>query len=366
MQQPGNNKPRDFGIRLTAIALGLTAIFFVADLMVPLGLAVWVPYAALVLFSLWSPYKRFPLLLAATCTVLLIIGFLYSPSGDILPPIDLFNRSLGVLVIWVIGILCLLRLGMEEALSKAREELETRVRKRTVELERANQIKDEFLGFVSHELKTPVNVIRGYSEILRDKTLGDINKDQEQALEKVIKSSDELSKMIQGLLDAGRLEAGAVKVDNHETDLAKFLKELKAIYEAPIEKGLRLNWDHPADLPVIKTDSEKLKHILQNLINNAVQYTSKGRVTVSVRYVVEGNRVEFEVADTGIGIPEDELPHIFEMFHQGDGDQPRRRDSVGLGLYIVKKFTELLGGKIEADSRPGKGSTFRVSLPCER
>src|SRR5918995_1024425 len=100
MQQPGKNKPRDFGIRLTAIALGLTAIFFVADLMVPLGLAVWVPYAALVLFSLWSPYKRFPLLLAATCTVLLIIGFFSSPWGDILPPIDVFNRSLGVLVIW--------------------------------------------------------------------------------------------------------------------------------------------------------------------------------------------------------------------------------------------------------------------------
>lgn len=358
------NQRQQSGIRLTAIILTLTASVFVADLILPLGLAEWVPYAALVLLTLWSPYRRFPLILAAACTVLIIVGFLYSPPGDISPRIDLFNRSLGVLVIWVIAILSLLRGRMEDELSKARDELEIRVSERTAELERANQVKDEFLTFVSHELKTPVNVIRGYSEILLDRTLGDINKDQEQAVEALIKSSDELSKMIQGLLDLGRLEAGAIKVESHETDLAIFLKDLSAVYETPVVKELSLDWDYPSDLPVVRTDSEKLKHILQNLINNAVQYTEQGRVKVSVRYFAEGKRVEFEVADTGIGIPENELPQIFDMFHRVNGDRGSRPGSVGLGLHIVKQFTELLGGKIEVESKLGKGSTFRVRLPC--
>jgi signal transduction histidine kinase len=355
---------RQPGIHLTAITVTLTAIVFVADLILPLGLAEWVPYAALVLLTLWSPYRRFPLILAAVCTVLIVLGFLYSPSGDISPRIDLFNRSLGILVIWVIAILALLRGRMEDEASKARDDLEIRVRERTADLERANQVKDEFLSFVSHELKTPVNVIRGYSEILRDRTLGDINKDQEQAVEKLIKSSDELLEMIQGLLDLGRLEAGAVKVESHETDLAIFLKDLRAVYDTPIVKELSLEWDYPSDLPVVRTDSEKLKHILQNLINNAVQYTERGRVKVSVRYFAEGKGVEFEVADTGIGIPENELPHIFEMFHRVNSDQRSRAHNIGFGLHIVKQFTDLLEGKIEVESKLGKGSTFRVRLPC--
>lgn len=352
------------GIRLTAITLTLTAIVFVADLILPLGLEEWVPYAALVLLTLWSPYRRFPLILAAVCTVLIILGFLYSPSGDISPQIDLFNRSLGVLVIWGIAVLSLLRRRMEDELSNARDELEIRIRERTAELEKVNQVKNEFLSFVSHELKTPVIVIRGYSEMLRDRTLGDINKDQEQAVEKLIKSSDELSKMIQELLDLGRLEAGAVKVESHETDLAIFLKELRAVYETPIVKEPSVHWDYPSDLPAVTTDSKKLKHILQNLINNAVQYTEQGQVKVSVRYFTEGKGVEFEVADIGIGIPEDELPHIFEMFHRVNSDQRSRAHNIGLGLHIVKKFTDLIGAKIEVESKLGKGSTFRVRLPC--
>ncbi len=225
------NKQRESGTRLMATTAGLAGVVFIVDLMLPLGVAEWVPYAALVLLSLWSPRRNFALILAAACTLLIILGFLFTPAGGGPPRVDIFNRSLGIVVIWVIGILCVLRLRAEEALRNAHDELEMRVRERTAELERANQLKDEFLGFVSHELKTPVNVIKGYSEILRDKTLGDVNKDQENAIEKIMNNSDDVLNMIYGLLDVERLEAGMVKVENHETDLVNFLDDLRVTHD---------------------------------------------------------------------------------------------------------------------------------------
>jgi signal transduction histidine kinase len=125
-------------------------------------------------------------------------------------------------------------------------------------------------------------------------------------------------------------------------------------------------------LPVVKTDSEKLKHILQNLINNAIKFTERGSVTISARLTPTGlspqasaTFVEFKVADTGGGIAEEFLPVIFEKFRQVDSSETRPYGGVGMGLYIVKKFTELLGGGVEVESEPGKGSTFTVTIPCE-
>jgi len=170
-------------------------------------------------------------------------------------------------------------------------------------------------------------------------------------------------------------------VEAREVSLEEFLADVRSNYAIPLGKELSLVWDIPSDLPVIHTDGEKLKHILQNLINNAVKFTDKGSVTVSVR---AGGRdqglgvsadpqsltpnpgyVEFKVADTGIGIAGENLTAIFERFRQVDSSETRRYGGVGIGLYIVKKFTELLGGTVEVESKPGKGSTFTVIVPRE-
>jgi signal transduction histidine kinase len=178
------------------------------------------------------------------------------------------------------------------------------------------------------------------------------------------------------------LEAEGVKVESQEVSLRDFLDDLRSHYQIPLGKELTLTWDYPSDLPVVKTDSEKLKHILENLVNNAIKFTEKGTITVSARYfngarAGESSRkqekgdsqdgvVELKVSDTGVGIAKGHFPVIFERFRQVDSSETRRYGGVGIGLYIVKKFTELLGGKVEVESEVGKGSIFTVTIPWKK
>jgi signal transduction histidine kinase len=254
-------------------------------------------------------------------------------------------------------------IGSQMGIAVQKARLYEQTKQQTFELEKSNKVKDEFLGFVSHELKTPVNAVIGYTAMMQDGMLGEISPEQKKILGKVIGRSRDLLGMINGLLEATRIEAGAVKVESREVGLGHFLDELRSGYDVPLGKEVTLHWDYCSGLPAIRTDSGKLRHILENLINNAIKYTEKGDVSISARYFPEAKGVEFKVADTGVGIPKEALPTIFEMFRQVEGSKNGSRGGVGLGLHIVKKFTEMLGGSIEVESEPGKGSTFSFSIP---
>jgi len=230
---------------------------------------------------------------------------------------------------------------------------------------KANKIKDEFLGVMCHELRTPLNVVAGYAQLMKDRMLGDVNPKQAEVLQKIVdRAGDQLS-MITNLLEVTKIEAEGERLVPSEVALVRLLEELRSSCWVPAEKELTLRWDCPVDLPVIKTDSEKLKHVLQNLINNAVKFTRRGAVTISARCVPGSKKVMFQVADSGVGIPKDHLALIFERFHQVDSSNTRAFGGVGMGLYIVKKFTEILGGQVVVESEPGLGSTFTVTLPYE-
>jgi signal transduction histidine kinase len=216
---------------------------------------------------------------------------------------------------------------------------------------------------MSHELRTPLNVIKGYAEITRDKTFGELNAEQEYALDKISSHAVDLSHMINSILQVTRIEANTVTVELRELNPCEILEELKSDYRVRASADVRLLWDYPASLPLVTTDDEKLKAILQNLVNNALKFTEKGTITISARHRVEADAVEFRVSDTGLGIARDKLPLIFDMFKQADSSATRKHEGVGLGLYIVKKFVNLLGGDVSAHSEPGDGSTFVVSLP---
>jgi signal transduction histidine kinase len=256
--------------------------------------------------------------------------------------------------------------------------LEQKVKDKTSELEnanteleqvnsnlvKANKAKDEFLSVMSHELRTPLNVVMGYTGMMKEGVLGAINTQQSRALEKVIGRSSDLLVMISQILQATSIEAGKIHVERREFDLVDFLDNLKSNYEFPLGKDITLLWEYPSDRLMLKSDPGKIKHILQNLVNNAIKFTEKGSVTVRTIYMPDSRTLRFEVADTGIGIQKDLLPAIFEIFHQVDSSETRSYGGVGLGLYIVKKYAELLNGTITAESEYGQGSTFTLTIPC--
>lgn len=251
------------------------------------------------------------------------------------------------------------------------------------ELVKSNRVKEEFLSVMSHELRTPLNVVMGYAAMVRDGLLGEINPKQEEALSKILGRANDQLAVINNILHATVLETQKITVEMQPVVLGDFINQLKASYEARLDKPLELKWDCSSPSVVLHTDGPKLKQILQNLIDNAIKFAEKGSVRVSTR-VLEPSAishqptqnskpetqnsqpwVEFTVADTGIGIPRDHLPFVFERFQQVDSSETRTYGGVGLGLYIARKFTEMLGGKVEAESEEGKGSTFTVKIPCE-
>ncbi|HZA54109.1 MAG TPA: GAF domain-containing protein [Candidatus Udaeobacter sp.] len=260
---------------------------------------------------------------------------------------------------------------------------------KTAELEKANKVKAEFLSVISHELRTPINIIMGYTRLLHEETLGPIQPEQQDALKKVEYETTELLMMIDSVLNATSLEAEQQIIASETVNTAMFLDEIKANCRVPARKELELIWNYAADLPTIETDSKKLKHILENLIHNAIKFTEHGRVTVSAKLSMSNSNgatanaqgsgvgarasnggksersLELEVSDTGVGIRSEALPTIFNIFQQADSSGTRQFGGMGLGLYIVKRFTELLGGTVEVYSACGKGSTFTVTLPVK-
>jgi len=229
------------------------------------------------------------------------------------------------------------------------------------ETEQVNRLKSDFLATMSHELRTPLNIILGYTEMLLDNR-DSLSHDQRRLLERVSMSSKELLDLINATLDVSRFEAGRLPIDIGEVELTAFLKELQQeTANRTIKPGVVVEWQSPTSPFLFRTDQAKLKVVLKNLLGNALKFTEQGTVQIEAHSAPEG--VEFIVSDTGVGIPPEVLPVIFDMFRQGDGAAARNYGGVGLGLYIVRRLLDLLGGSVSVESKLGHGSTFRVFLP---
>jgi PAS domain S-box-containing protein len=230
------------------------------------------------------------------------------------------------------------------------------------ELRSANRLKSDFVATMSHELRTPLNVILGYHSLLQEGAFGALTEEQASVLQRLGQSALELLELINATLDVSRLETGRVEVDRRAVALHELVSQVAAETREQRDKpGVEVLWNVPDDLPTVRTDSAKLKVILKNLLSNALKFTDHGRVQVSAAVVAGG--VELSVADTGIGMPPESLPIIFEPFRQVDSSTTRRHGGAGLGLYIVRRLIDMLGARIHVESQLGKGSTFRVWLP---
>jgi signal transduction histidine kinase/DNA-binding response OmpR family regulator len=230
------------------------------------------------------------------------------------------------------------------------------------ELQGANQLKLDFLATMSHELRTPLNVVLGYTDLLLDGEFGSLATEQDAVLQRVRRATVQEVDLVSALLNVTQLEAGRLPVEWVRVDVGTLVAELQ--HEADVEgqePHLQFIWRAAPGLPRLRTDRAKLKIILQNLLRNALKFTEQGSISVEVKQ--QGGGVEFRVTDTGIGIAPEMIPEIFAMFRQGDNSTTRRYGGIGLGLYIVRRLLDLIGGTVEVESEVGKGSTFRVWVP---
>lgn len=228
------------------------------------------------------------------------------------------------------------------------------------------QVEDmrrEFVANVSHELRTPLSIFRGYLETLLDdphQPPGELLR----ILEIMERHSDRLNALVEDVLSLARLESPGAELNLSEVDLPELLHSIMRDWEKRFAaKQLKSHLNFPGNLPLLEADENRLQEVIYNLLDNAVKYSKPGG-TVFLRAELEGERVRISVADQGVGIPEADLPRIFERFYRADKARSRELGGTGLGLSIVKHVVQLHGGTVEAASEPGKGATISVLLPA--
>lgn len=251
--------------------------------------------------------------------------------------------------------------------AKKYEELQVEVRRRQIvadELAEANHLKSEYLANTSHELRTPIATIMGYGNLLVDGTCGPLDDEHQRAVERLMENARRLLGLVDQILDYSKLEKGERGLYVNRKDVGKFLEELQREL-SPLEekKPYSVQYIASEGIPPVETDWGKLGSILINLLSNAIKFTEKGEVKLTVTNGSGKKETFFIVSDTGIGIPSDQIPLIFEKFRQVDGSTAKRFQGTGLGLTITKNLVELLGGRIEVKSKLGEGSTFTVTIP---
>jgi signal transduction histidine kinase len=231
------------------------------------------------------------------------------------------------------------------------------------EARRANKTKSDFLAVVSHDLRTPLTAIIGYVDLMEMGVPDPLPEATLERLQRIRTSATHLKYLLNELLVFARLDGGREEVRLSDVDLRDIGREAAAVAE-PLanERDLRFHLDLPEDPVILRTDADKVRQVLLNLVGNAVKYTREGEIRVELRKPAE-RLATLCVRDTGVGIAEEHVQQIFEPFWQVDPDQRARDGGTGLGLSVVRRLVQLLGGEVSVESKLGNGSTFTVTLP---
>lgn len=232
-------------------------------------------------------------------------------------------------------------------------------------LRRADETKSRFLSSMSHEFRTPLNSIRALIRLLMERSDGPLNAEQELQLQFIAKATEQLSELVEDLLDLAKIEAGKVEVRPVEFSVEELFSALRGMLRPLlVSDKVMLQFEADPGLPTLLTDENKVSQILRNFISNALKFTERGQISVTASPDTSGECVVFAVSDTGIGIPAEEHERIFEEFAQVANPLQARVRGTGLGLPLCRRLATLLGGSITLQSAPGEGSTFSVTLPA--
>ncbi|TAK07025.1 MAG: response regulator [Candidatus Manganitrophaceae bacterium] len=265
---------------------------------------------------------------------------------------------------------------MSEELRQWANELERKVDERTRELaeskhqledsyqklQELDQIKSKFFANISHELRTPITLILAPTEMMLNRNLGDLTKEQEKYLTIMQTNSLRLLKLINNLLDLAKVDAGKMELYYNRADFAKYVNEVVfSISPMAEKKSLRLKFSSEKGIPEFFFDADKIEKVILNLVFNALKFTERGEINVSCAQ--QDNQVLVKVSDTGIGIPKGHMPKLFSRFSQADSSASRKYEGTGIGLALARELVELHHGKIWAESEEGRGTTFFFTIP---
>ena len=288
-------------------------------------------------------------------------------------------------LMWVVTILHDLTEAIEKArlfeqLKQASVELERKVQEATSELadqnellrrqhialEQASALKSQFLANMSHEFRTPLNAILGYTHMLLNNVTGHVSDPQRKSLSRIDSNARHLLALINDILDITRIEAGRMPLNATAFSVGELFEEVQAELEPIIKRSnLAVSTKVRGGVPTLRTDRQKVKQILLNLLSNALKFTPAGSVTMTASYDSRLKQVDIAVRDTGVGIPPEDQAKVFEDFRQLDSSPARGYGGTGLGLSICRRLAHILGGTIDLQSAPGKGSTFTLRLPAK-
>ena len=230
------------------------------------------------------------------------------------------------------------------------------------EAERANRAKSEFLANMSHELRTPLNSVIGFANVLRKNREGRLNQTDLEYLDRIQANGVHLLRMIDDVLDIAKVEAGRMQLTFSIVRLDEMIAESVAQCEGQLRQGVRMLVDAPAGPISVRADGDRLRQVVLNLLSNAMKFTEKGDILVTIHCDSEGTPLRIDVRDTGIGIQRDRAAAIFNSFEQADSGTARRFGGTGLGLAISRSLCEQMGFTLTVESEVGAGSTFIIGL----
>ncbi|MEB8346765.1 ATP-binding protein [Flavobacteriaceae bacterium KMM 6898] len=349
-----------------ALGLLLLLTIFIIDLLTPLGIADGMLYVGVILLSKWSNDRKIFIITTITAIVLIIVGYSLSPSAPLGIPsyIAITNRCFSIIVVLICAFMIIKQNLLEQKLIEAKMLAEAAQEK----AESAMKAKQQFLANMSHEIRTPMTAIIGFSKVAL-KT--ELTKKQREYISAIKTSSDSLMVLINDILDLAKVDSGEMCFEQTAFEMEPDISAMLSLFDLKFkEKNLELIREYDSEIPrVLLGDSVRLNQIILNLISNAIKFTAKGKITVSVRLLETDEdkvTIEFAVADTGIGLAEDMVSTVFDNFQQATSSTARLYGGTGLGLAIVKQLVERQGGTINVKSKIDEGSTFSFVLSFQK